>query len=283
MITIVFLLIGFTSCDFLIPTEKKDTSYSRSVIPYELHEPDKVIQLSTDLEEISGLAYYNEGQLIAINDEDGNVFVLSEEGKVINKIKFDRGDDYEGIATTGKKIFVLKANGDIHQVGKRNQKVKTPLKHKNNGEGLSYDKNANRLLIACKGEAGIEEDIEGKAVYAYNLVNKELNTEPVLIIKVAELDKFIKKRDKELEIIEFNPSGIAIHPITGHIYIIAHKGKTLAVYDNNFALLEVVRLSREHYKQAEGICFSPDGSKLFVSNEGRGASGNLLVFHQKNK
>lgn len=278
---LIISVIIFTGCDRIIFEEKQDTAYSRKVIPYELQHPDKKISLPNNLAEISGLVYYKEEQLLTVDDDEGSVFVLSFEGEVLDRIKFDKGTDYEGITVVNNHIWVVKANGDLHRIragSTEDEKFNTFLKRKNDVEGLTYDDKNNRLLIACKDEAGIEEDLTGRAVYAFDLANKRLSPEPVLLITLEKLNEKIKEREDELEIISFAPSGIAIHPVLKYIYILSHQGKVLAVYDQKFNLLEVVKLTKEHYKQPEGICFSPDGQKLFISNEGRGGSANLLQF-----
>lgn len=277
--------ISLTSCDSLIRQEVQDTTYSRLFIPYELQNPDKKTALPYKLEEISGLVYYKEGYLLSIDDDEGSVYALSVDGVVADRLKFDRGSDYEGIAVAGNNIWVVKANGDLHKIKKgttEDKKFNTPLRRDNDVEGLTFDEKNNRLLLACKDEPGIEEELSGRAIYAFDLTNNSLSSDPVILITLEELDKQIKEREEELEITSFAPSGIAIHPVSKYIYILSHQGKVLAVYDQEFNLLELVKLAREHYKQPEGICFSPDGKKLFISNEGRGGRANLLQFSQLN-
>lgn len=279
-----FVLFFFLqSCDILIPEEKVDNTYSRSVIPYNLHEPDQFLPLPHELEEISGLAYYEQGKLAAIDDEDGKVYILSKKGKILNSKSFNTGDDYEGIAIAGNQFYVMKSNGDIFKLSleiKNPVKFKTPLDHRNDVEGLTFDKQNNRLLIACKDEAGLEEKVSGRAIYSFDLSANDLQQDPLFIVQPEELNQLIKKRTAEFEVTSFAPSAIAIHPSTQQVYIIAHHGKTLAVFDENYALQEVVKLSKKNYKQPEGICFSPDGKKLYISNEGRGGRANILIFNQ---
>jgi sugar lactone lactonase YvrE len=39
----------------------------------------------------------------------------------------------------------------------------------------------------------------------------------------------------------------------------------------------MIRLNRKLFPQPEGICFSPDG-KLFISTEGKGQPGKIMLF-----
>ena len=82
---------------------------------------------------------------------------------------------------------------------------------------------------------------------------------------------------KEEKDVDFKPSGIAIHPMTGQIYMISSVGKLLVVLNKNRDLSAKYALDKDVFKQPEGICFSPDGD-LYISNEGRGKSANILHF-----
>jgi sugar lactone lactonase YvrE len=42
-------------------------------------------------------------------------------------------------------------------------------------------------------------------------------------------------------------------------------------------------LKNSIFRQPEGICFSPDGEILFISNEGKNKKGNILVFNKVDK
>ena len=86
---------------------------------------------------------------------------------------------------------------------------------------------------------------------------------------------------KGLRLIEsetsFQPSGIAIHPIDGEIYIISSVGKLLIILDRRGKVLEVKALDPKIFRQPEGICFSPAGD-MFISSEGQGGKGYILKF-----
>ena len=86
---------------------------------------------------------------------------------------------------------------------------------------------------------------------------------------------------KRLRIIEsetsFQPSGIAIHPLTGEIFIISSVGKLLIILDRYGKVLDVKELDPVIFRQPEGICFSPEG-EMYISNEGQGGEGYVLKF-----
>ena len=81
----------------------------------------------------------------------------------------------------------------------------------------------------------------------------------------------------------FQPSGIAIHPITNHIYMIATAGKLLVVLSPEGEILGVEELDKDELKQPEGITFDQQGN-MYISNEARGGKGNIMLFnYQKNE
>ena len=73
------------------------------------------------------------------------------------------------------------------------------------------------------------------------------------------------------------PSGIEIHPLNQHIYIITSVGKLLIVLDKKGRLIDVAKLPKKLFKQAEGISFDTNGD-LYISNEGVSGRGNILKF-----
>lgn len=267
---------------------------------YDLEAPDDRYKLPGYLEEISGLSYFNKGKIACVQDEKANIYVLDlEQEKIVKEFDFGKNADYEDIAVVDKTAYVLRSDGDIYRVKDfrkkdlRVKKYETPLKEKNDTEGLAYDPLSSSLLIACKGSPSIEKDklYEGyKAIYKFDLEKKELLEEPHFLIDLERLDsykdqnafsKFSVRVAKKLRLIEsetsFEPSGLAIHPIYGEIYIISSVGKLLIILDRRGKILDVKELNPVKFRQPEGICFSPEGD-MFISNEGQGGQGYILKF-----
>jgi len=269
--------------------------------PYDLEMPYAKIKLPSYLEEISGLSYYRKDKLVCIQDEKANIYVLAKDDELkISKYDFGKDADYEGIAFVDKTAYVLRNDGQIFRVEdfkKKDPKVKkfdTPLSEKNDTEGIAYDALTNSLLIACKGSPAIEKDnpYSGyKAIYRFDLKTKDLIEKPLFLVDLKRLDsyrdqstfsKFSLKLAKKLRLVEsetsFKPSGIAIHPIYGDIYIISSVGKLLIVLDRRGKVLDIHDLDNTLFRQPEGICFSPSAD-LFISNEGDGGKGTILKFN----
>jgi len=260
---------------------------------YELSTPKETFSLSKDLYEISGLGINkSETNLYAVQDEKGVIFKLSiEDGSVLEKIKFHKDGDYEGIELVGEDIYVVKSTGTVYEVtqaGTEKQQMKKFnyfLSGENDVEGLAYDKKNNRLLIACKGIPATGESFEAirykKVIYAFDLATKTISTDPVYTIQLKNIcdylssntslkkhKKLVKFFSTEKENLTFNPSAIAVHPITGNIYVTSSSGKVLIVMDEAGKVVYIEKLDKAVHSQPEGMTFGEDGT-LFISNEGK--------------
>ena len=272
-------------------------------IPYDLKTPNSIYKLPSALYEISGIAIYKDNLIACIQDEKGIVYLYDlDKEEVTEKVKFGKDGDYEGIAVAGETIHVLKSNGNIYRIKKpekkdpKVKKITTPLSIANNCEGLGYDKVSNSLLIACKGTSSYKNhkfDKKSKAIYALNLDSLEFNRYPAylidvnLILESTELDPYLRVSNKIMQhlysggSIVFQPSGVAVHPISNHIYILASVGKLLVVLDRDGRILEIRPLNKNIFRQPEGISFDANGD-LYISNEGKGGKGTIFIFNQIN-
>jgi len=254
-------------------------------IPYNLTDPDKSFKLKHRLDEISGLTAFGKKKLLALQDEEGYIYTISaSKGEIKDKLKYTKSGDYEGIALAGEVVYTLRSDGTIYQIDKfssgkpKIEAFKTALTIANDAEGLCYDPAKNRLLIACKGAAGIDNKLPGKkAIYAFYLDKKELDPEPLFLLDLDEINSYTGKTKGQ-----FSPSGIAVHPTTGDVYIIAAVGDLLVVLDNTGSIKTMDYLTPKLFKQPEGITFLPNG-ELLISNEAhhKGSKSTILRFKQK--
>lgn len=270
------------------------------VFPYDLNTTDSEYRLPSYLEEISGLAWYRKDKLACVQDEKANIYILKLKKDIeISRHDFGKDGDYEDIATDGEKIYVLRNDGTIFRIKDlkdeeiKVKKYKTPLSGRNDTEGLAYDRLTGSLFIACKGSPSLEKDnpYQGfRAVYRFDLETKELLEKPHFLVDLNSLDsyrdqgtfnRFSLKLAKKLRLIDsetsFQPSGIAIHPLYGDVYLISSIGKLLIVMDRRGKILDIQDLDPTQFRQPEGICFSPEGD-LFISSEGQGGKGYILKF-----
>jgi len=236
-------------------------------IPFNIIKPEIKVALPNELKEISGLAWVNQSILAAIQDEAGIIyFIDSKSGEIKEKINFSTPGDFEGVALVEQSLYAINSSGTLFTFNintpKKVKQIETPLTWKNNTEGLAYDIKNNRLLIACKDEAGIHESkVKGKAIYALNLSDHQLSKKPLILIRKSKIEAYLKVK-------KFKPSALAIDPLTGNLYVLASAGNLLIVLDHHFELIAGIRLPSKMYGQPEGICFSPEGD-LYLSNEGK--------------
>ena len=287
-----------------------DSNLNKAIIPnelikksiYNLDNPDATYILPQYLEEISGLAFYSEERILCIQDEAANIYVLNlEDGKIADKYDFGKSGDYEGITLVGQTAYVLRSDGHIFEVRNFDKKSintkehNTPLSGKNDAEGIAYDKSSNSLLIACKGSPEVEKDkpYKGyKAIYKYDLGEMKLKKKPDLLIDLEKSDTYqdtdlfkelslrsARQNQFKQRLANFQPSGIALHPVTDEFYIISGVTKILVVLNRQGKIIDVQELNLRIFRQPEGICFSPAGD-LFISNEGQGGAGYIVKFNQ---
>ncbi|MBL6449765.1 SdiA-regulated domain-containing protein [Fulvivirga sp. 29W222] len=284
-----FSLLALTAlnCNSItnLVTDSVYMDYDYQKVPYKLYAPDQKYLLHYDLEEISGLSMLGDAHLAVVQDELGYVYVLkAENGELVRKIKFAKSGDYEGIEVVGNSIYVVKSNGDIYSFKVSGSEtvapdeVDTDFSSQNDVEGLSVLE--DRLLVACKKKGEInDKKVKGKAVYSYNIKEKKVSAEPLFHFREEEIEDFIKGRKFFNKIHSFDPSAIAVHPLTSDIYWLS-ADKVLVVLSPAFHLKEVVRLDRGIYKQPEGICFAQDGT-MYLSSEGDGARGKIFKISYK--
>ncbi len=295
------VVILFSSCDLTQESSQGNTFLSKKTktfSKYNFFQPDKVVKLSNKLQEISGLTIDNQ-YVYAVNDERGNIYCLDKgSGKILKKIDFGKSGDYEGVELVKDKLYVVKSSGTIYEVfgDSLKQKVKydTPLKTKNDVEGLAYDATQNILLLACKANPNLEQNLtESRAIYAFDLNTMKLQNEPQLIIRQSAIADFLEQQAHEdmmkddlvafvKRATKFAPSAIALHPKSKNYYILSSVGKLLLILSPNGSIQYIEFLDKNIFKQPEGICFDQDGT-LYISSEGAGAKAKIFTFFSNNK
>lgn len=274
------------------------------IMPYDLSKPYKTFVLDKDLQEISGLSIApNPNQLVAINDEQGHIFFLNKmTGEIEKEVDFGKKGDYEGVETVKDEVFMVESNGKlqrIQRIGGENEdtdKFENRLGKKYDVEGLTYDADANELLIACKGKAGSGDRYDNmRAIYSFDLETKGYSKKPKYLISRDEIELYFDSNlkeggfsaamraliDPDAPLDAFGPSGIAIHPETGNFFILSSLGKIMVVLNPNGKIEHVEALNKKIHRQPEGICFDADGT-LYISNEGKGKKAKIYKFKQKN-
>lgn len=251
---------------------------------YDLQNPKMRWDLPDNLHEISGLSYYQKDQLACVQDENGILFIYDlREHKIVLKEKFGEDGDYEGVEIVDGIAYVLKSNGDIYYFSpgdKKVEKIKTGLTGKNDTEGLAFQKSTSELLIACKENPGMHNEKlkKARAIYRIGLKEKSFDDKHRYLIDNISFHKMLANKDLNKKMhTPFKPSGLAVHPETGHIFVIATVGKLLVILDAEGSIIDMIPLDPVIFLQPEGIAFSPSGD-LYISSEGRGGKGYILKF-----
>lgn len=243
------------------------------LIPFNLNAPSAYYSLPSVLSEISGIYYYGEDLLVCIQDERGTIYLFhTGRGEVVAVQKFSHDGDFEDLTMVDDTLYALRADGMIFRMTglfrpeETTEKIPMKLTLRNDAEGLAFDRETNSLLIACKGYPYLSRRREVtnlKAIYCFSLQENRLIEQPKFLMDINGRD--------------FQPSGVAVHPITNDIYVLSHAGKLLVLLDRNGKVKGFEQLDPNLFKQPEGICFSPEG-ELFISNEGNGNTANILKF-----
>lgn len=248
-------------------------------LQFKVDEPSLKVELSKELMEISGIAWY-EGSIACVQDELGVAFLLNpSSGEVLSKIKFALPGDFEAIEVVGNQFYALTSSGTIFSFTNNSLTdpviIKTPLSWKNDAEGIAFDETNNRLLILCKENGSLDgKKTSYKSVFAYDLSSQKLEKEPVIKLSIDELREF-----KDFN--KYKPSDLAFDPLTCDLYILSSVGKAVVVLNPEYEIKSVKKLSGKIFHQPEGICFDPQGN-LYISNEGSDdKKSNILMFERK--
>lgn len=261
---------------------------------YNLTHPDLEVSLPSILQEISGLTDIDDHTVACVQDEIGTVFVynISTE-KIVRQFSFGGAGDYEGITRVANTLYVMRSDAKLYEINNyrdtnyvvNEYDIQIPIL---DNEGLAFDPVHNRLLIAGKSESTKEEHAGTRLVYSFDLNTKALSTKPVHVFREAQIKDFIRKNNLEGTLkgknkkIHIHPSAISVHPITGDVYVLSSKGRTLYVFDQNSDLIALKVLDRKKFIQPEGITFVDNGD-MFISNEGKKGRPTLMKFKYQGK
>ena len=289
MVGIVLMLTLF-SCKASITDKENGTGYN-------LNSPDTSFALPDTLHEISGLTYIDATSFACIQDENGILFIYNAlNNKLEKQYTFHLDGDYEGIARIDKTICVLRSDGTLFEISDfesedfRLNSYATGIPA-NNNEGLCYDPDNNRLLIACKGKIGKGPAYKDKRViYGFDLKTKVLTQDPVFDFDLQTIIQFAQRNDIKLPVktkkkgqvtepvIKFRISAICIHPVTKQLYLISAADHMIFVFGMNGEIVHIEKLNPAMFNKPEGITFFENGDML-ITNEGQNKRPTLLRFN----
>lgn len=266
--------------------EKTSTaSNSASATQYNLTSPTATWKLPKELVEISGNAYLDENRLLVIEDTHPLLYVvrLDKDGEIEKTIPFAEQEkkkfDIEDVAVQGTTAYALWSHGTIFKIENWNSKPvttswETKLDKKNNTEGLCVDPKTGNLLVACKNKNDQEDEKKStRVIYAFNVQKGTMETQPFLSIRRKDFEAIADEK------FDFYPSAVAVHPVTGNIFVLSTKDtKGLAQYSRDAKMIGFQEIDKDLMPQPEGLCFSPSGV-MYISTEGKGGEpGKILKF-----
>lgn len=262
---------------------------------YNFKAPDATAIMPYILHEVSGITYIDTSTLACVQDENGILFfydILRMEIK--RQVSFYANGDYEGIARSGDTIYVLRSDGLIYKItdfisdNLTVTQFRTEIPSKDN-EGLCYDSDSGSLLIACKentGKGDLSKD--NRYIFGFDLTSKSLMREPVFTFDIDGLKDFAKTKNVVLPLknskrglaveadLKFRASGIAIHPVTGSLFLLSAEDHLLFIFDKSGVVQQMISLNRAMFNQPEGITFLENGD-MFIANEGAGKGPATLL------
>lgn len=272
------ILFVHNSCNNGSETKKEDAIKPVSLrsTDYDLLNPSKRSALSDSLIEISGITFFQNDRLLAIEDLHPILYEIKlgdSTGVIINKLEFEQTDkekfDFEDLAAIGDTVYALWSHGAIFKITKQakgyvSEKTRTALKKENNTEGLAYDPSTGNLLVACKDDAGLEnEKGSTRAIYEFDTKADSLKPTPFMLIKKSDFENVAGDK------VDFHPSAIAVHPVSHDIFVISTKDtKCIAQFSHDGKLKAFDYFDKEMLPQPEGICFDKPGN-LYISTQSR--------------
>ncbi len=267
------------------------TNATSTVYNYDVKNPTHTWKLPSQLIEVSGNTWIDKDHLILIEDLHPDLYYIKIDDKnatlekTIPFAEQEKGKvDIEDVTYVNNTVYALWSHGVLYKINDWQnkpeiEKIKTGLKKENNTEGLCYDPVTKKLLIACKDASGLQDEKKSaKAVYEFDMDKNTLESQPFLVIHKKDFEKIAGDK------IAFNPSAIAVHPITHDVYLLSTRdNKGMVVYSHDGAMKSFQLIDKGLMPQPEGICFSPEG-KLYISSEGKkGEPGNLFEFDPSGK
>ncbi len=291
-LTILFfvLLLG---CAATYKNNEKTTGYN-------LSKPDLAFHLPDTLREISGLTDIDSVTFACIQDENGILFIYNiVNNKILSQHNFHIDGDYEGITRIDSTMYILRSDGMLFEIANYRSPKFILTSYStgitaNNNEGLCYDSENDRLLIAAKGKIAKGPEFKDKRViYGFDLKTKQLIQNPVFEFDLKNIKQYAlnnkinlptktKKNGQLTEpFIKFMTSAIAVHPITKKLYLISASDHLFFIFNMNGTIEHLELLNTEIFNKAEGLTFLENGDML-ITNEGQEKKPTLLRFNYKN-
>ena len=229
--------------------------------------------------EISGLSLTADGRLLALGDENSEIWEIDYRRGVVTK-RFTVGDpaiqaDFEGLVAVDKQLFLMDSKGRIYRTTEGADAAQVAYDEFDPGlgkecefEGLSYDPSADALLMACK-HVGKGAPQSALVIYRISLGDRQATAVPI-VVPIAQLNA----RGASWK--EFEASEITRDPRTGNFLVMSSLQRGLVEITPAGALVRASDIPGNH-RQPEGAAITPDG-RLIVADEAAGDRPVITVY-----
>ena len=262
---------------------------------YTFVSPALHIVLPARLNEVSGITSLSDTELACVQDEEGVVFVYDLAlRRITRQVPFGPPGDYEGIARAGSRLFVLRSDGLVFEIqgvsgtpAVRLHRLRLPAA---DNEGLCYDELHDRLLIAPKSGLDKGKPLRDSwAVFGFDLKAGIFEQKPTLLVGVDAIRACVAQQARDGRPRQatkgggsqppprFQPSAIAVHPLTSEIFVVSAVDRVLVTFDGAGSVTGCVTLDPKLFRQPEGLAFLSNGD-MVITNEAAGRQPTLLVF-----
>ena len=142
---------------------------------------------------------------------------------------------------------------------------------------MTFDRKRNQLLIACKGDAGLDKKQKKnvRAIYAFDLDHFELLEKPLIVLKEKDLKMLNGGQD-----FPFEPSAIAIDEESDKIFLLSSVGKSIVSINFSGKPDEIIFLDERIFQQPEGLIIR--NSNFLIVSEGKGDVAKLILYEKQN-
>jgi len=272
------------------------TTIAQVPVPYDLERPMVVHKLPPELVEVSALTDVDSVTVACLQDELGKVYHVDlRTGQASLKTSFAESGDFEGLTRVGIDMLALRSDGLIYRlrpvgdVLQMSDTFRLRVAHQNL-EGLGYDDLAKRVLVSPKDLLkGGPEERDVRVLYAFDPDDPEHRVDEVLTISLVRITHQARakgiaiptrrtEKGREVSAFKLRYSSVAVHPFTGHYYLLSAVDRSLLILDRTGGLIWLAWLNERILPKPEGITFLPGGDML-ISNEGKGGQPDLLRFN----
>ncbi len=266
-----------------------------SITAQTLPKPLAVVDLPAELHEVSGLTEIDANTVACLQDEAATLYLVNiVDGQVRARHSFGPPGDMEGLTRVGHDLFALRSDGLVYRIAQRGDQYVSVdsfnlmLVHRNI-EGLGYDPMDDRVLVAPKDNLKGGPDLRDKReVFAFDPTTYALQHQPALSFSVNQILRSAKAQGvaipmrttdngKQVPMIKFRMSSIAVQPGTGHYFILSAVDQTLLVLDRNGGYVALYLLDQALLPKPEGITFLPEGDML-ISTEGKKGTPRMVRY-----